>query len=156
MAKIFALLLCALTGVMIGVQGISAILWTPLGYFISLFITSQIWLPLLLGIPHAVRLIKNKMIRPAIIGRIILTPIMWIVLLVVVGAIFGYIWPKAANFLYNNLAFNYGGWLGTFGILLSPLSRKTRVDYYKDFDDSYKRFYYVSKIMDQLETNAEK
>ncbi len=141
MYTIVALAFCLLLGVMIKTQGISALLWTPLGFAFGLFVTAQMLLPLILGLPRAIRLVIKGQMRAAVFGRILVTPVVWFVLLVAVGFVLGLLWPSALAFLDNNVAFNLGGWLGTIAIILTPLSKKGRSDFRADFDKSYCRFY---------------
>ncbi len=141
MYAIIALVFCLLLGVMIRAQGITALLWMPLGFAFALFATAQIVLPIVMGLPRAIRLVAKREMRSSVIARILVTPLIWFVQLFVVGFAFGFLWPSAAESLYNNAAFNLGLWLGTFAILLSPLSKKGRADFREDFDRSYGRFY---------------
>ena len=132
MYAIIALVFCLLLGVMIKAQGITALLWVPLGFAIGLFASAQMLLPILMGLPRAIRLVAKRQMRSGVIGRIFVTPLIWFVLLFVVG----FLWPSTAESLYNNAALNLGGWLGTFAILLSPLSKKAHSDFREDFDKS--------------------
>ena len=45
-----------LLGVMIKAHGVAALLWVPVGFVFGLFVTAQMVLPLLLGLPRAIRL----------------------------------------------------------------------------------------------------
>ena len=92
------------------------------------------------------RLVAKHQMRSAVIGRIFVTPLIWFVLVFVVGIAFGFLWPSAAESLYNNAALNLGSWLGIFAILLSPLSKKARSDFREDFDKSYGGFYTKSAV----------
>ena len=141
MYTITALVFCVLLGVMVRVQGWSALLWFPLGFVVSIFVTAQMVLPLLLGVPRAIRLVSTHEMRAAVFGRILLTPLIWIVLIFGVLFAIGFLSPSSADFLYNNMALNVGMWLGTIAIVLSPLSAKSRADFRADFDESYGRFY---------------
>jgi hypothetical protein len=134
---IIALVFCYLLGRMVVAQGISALLWVPLGFTFGLFVTAQMFLPLILGFPRAIRLVAKRQMRPTVFGRILATPVIWFVALTVVG----FLWPSAAEFLENNSAFNLGTWLGTIAIILSPLSKQTRSDFRADFDKAYRRFF---------------
>ena len=132
MHTIVALAFCLLLGVMVKAEGISALLWTPLGFAFGLFITAQMLLPLILGLPRAVRLVAKGQMRAAVLGRILVTPIIWFALLIAVGFGLGILWPSALAFLDKNNAFNLSAWLGTAAIILSryqkeaaPTSEKT-------------------------------
>ena len=141
MNTIIGLTFCILLGVMIKAQGIAALLWVPIGFVFGLFVTAQMVLPLILGLPRAIRLVSKRQMRTAVFGSIILTPMIWLVQLTVGGFLLGWFWPSAAYYLYNNAALNLGAWLGTTAIVLSPLSKKCRSDFRDDFDNSYHRFY---------------
>jgi hypothetical protein len=137
---IIGLLFCVLLGVMVKAQGIVALLWFPLGFVIGLCVAAQIALPIMLGLPRAIRLVSRGEMRSVVYWRLLVTPFLWLVLLAVIPFLIGFFWPSAAVWLENNAALNVGTWLGIFAIL-SPLSKKSRADYREDFDRSYARFY---------------
>lgn len=141
MNAIIGLAFCVLLGISIKAYGVAGLLWFPLGFIFALFVTAQMLLPIILGLPRAIRLISRHEMRGAVIGRILLTPLIWVVLLFVVLFLIDFFWPSAAAFLYNNGALNLGAWAGTIAIILSPLSAKSRADFKADFDKSYQRFY---------------
>jgi hypothetical protein len=118
-------------------RAISLLVWLPLGFVIGLFVTAQIALPLILGLPRAMRLVSRGEMRSAVYARLLITPILWVVILFLIG----FFWPAAAAWVAGNAALNVGIWLGTIGILLSPLSKKSRSDFRDDFDRSYGQFY---------------
>jgi hypothetical protein len=68
-------------------------------------------LPVLMGLPRAIRLLAKRQMRAAVLGRILLTSLIWFVLLFVVLFLLGFLWPSAAEFLYNNVGLNLGIWL---------------------------------------------
>jgi hypothetical protein len=141
MNTLIGLLSCVLLGVTLKVQGIVALLWYPLGLILSLFISAQIILPLLLGLPRAISLVSKRQMRSGIFIRLLATPIVWFI--VVFGVLFfiGFCWPSVAASVKHNLALNLGVNLGTIAIVLSPLSKKSRSDFRADFDRSYGQFY---------------
>jgi hypothetical protein len=141
MYAIIGILFCLLLGISVRAQGVTALLWLPLGFVFSLFATAQIVLPLLMGLPRAVRLIAKGAMRSAVIGRLFIVPLTWVVLLFAIGFAFGFVWPASAESLYKNVAFNLGCWLGILAVLLSPLSKKGRADFREDFERSYAKFY---------------
>jgi len=137
MQALIGILFCVLLGVMVKVQGWFALLWLPLGFAIGLFATAQIALPIMLGLPRAIRLVSRGAMRPGVYARLLTIPILWLV--AVSGMLFlvGFFWPSEGND-----AFNIGTGLGIFAILLSPLSsKKSRSDFREDFDRSYGQFY---------------
>jgi len=140
MNAIIGLAFCVLLGVSIKAYGIAALLWFPIGFVFALFVTAQMLLPIILGLPRAIRLVSRREMRGTVFGRILLTPLIWFVQLFVVLFLIGFFWPSAADFLYNNAALNLGAWVGTIAIVLSPLSAKSRADFRADFDRSYQRF----------------
>jgi hypothetical protein len=138
---IIALLFCLLLGVMVKTQGWFALLWLPLGFVIGLLFTAQIVLPIMLGLPRAIRLVSRGEMRSAVYGRLLFTPVLWLVQLSVILFVIGFFWPSAVRWVESNAALNVGTWLGIAGILVSPLSKKSRADFQADFDRSYGRFY---------------
>ncbi len=141
MNTIIGVAFCILWGVTTAIYGISAILWFPLGFIIGIFVSAQILLPLLLGLPRAISLVAKREIRTAVIGRILLTPLVWFVIIAVLGFAAGFLFPSVADFVYSNAPLNFGGWVGTLAIVLSPLSAKSRADFRTDFDEAYAGFY---------------
>jgi len=143
MYAVLGIVFCLLLGVMIRAQGLWALVWFPLGFVISLYATAQIVLPLMLGIPRAVRLVAKRQMRAGVFISLLIVPALWAV--VVFGSLFllGYFWPSVATSIESNNALNVGSWLGIIAIILSPLSKKSRSDYREDFDRSYSRFYTV-------------
>ncbi len=141
MQTIIALLFCLLLGVMVKAQGWFALLWLPLGFVIGLFVTAQIALPILLGLPRAIHLVSSGEMRAAVYRRLVFTPVLWIVHLSVILFLVGFFWPSAAAWFETNGALSAGVWLGVVGILLSALSKRSRADFQADFDRSYRQFY---------------
>src|SRR5207244_13305716 len=118
-----------------------ALLWLPLGFVIGLFVTSQIALPILLGLPRAIHLVSSGEMRAAVYRRLLFSPVLWIVHLSVILFLVGFFWPSAAAWFETNGALSAGVWLGVVGILLSAVSEKFRADFQADFDRSYSQFY---------------
>ena len=141
MQTIIALLFCLLLGVMVKAQGWFALLWVPLGFVIGRFVTAQIALPILLGLPRAIQLVSSGEMRAAVYRRLLFTPVLWIVGLSVILFLVRFFWPSAAAWFETNGALSGGVWLGVVGILLSALSKKSRADFQADFDQSYRQFY---------------
>lgn len=141
MYALFGLAFCVLLGFMIRVQGISALLWTPVGFAFGLFSGASMVLPLMLGVPRAIWLLTKRQMRMAVFGRILITPLIWLVGLFVIFFLVGFLWPSTADFISNNTALNLGTSLGWVVIILSPLSAKGRSDFVSDFDKAYHEFY---------------
>jgi hypothetical protein len=138
---IIALLFCVALVVMVMAQGWSAVLWVSLGFFVGLFVSARIAFPILLGLPRAIRLVASGEMRAAVYPRLLFAPALWIIQLAVIVVLLGFFWPSAAGWFEGNGALSAGLWLGVTAILLSALSKKSRADFYADFDRSYWRFY---------------
>ncbi len=57
MQTIIALLFCLVLVLTVKAQGWSGLPWVSLGFVIGLFVTARIALPILLGLPRAMRLV---------------------------------------------------------------------------------------------------
>jgi hypothetical protein len=149
------LALSGLLGLAFAHQGIAALLWTPLGFAFGLLSAGQMLLPLILGLPRAIRLVRKRQMRIGVFGRILVTPLIWCVGLFLVG----FLWPSVVEFLSRNTGFNLGMALGTIGIILSPLSAKCRRDFNADFDRAYSQFYRIAEplreAVEQGDPNAQ-
>jgi hypothetical protein len=157
MQALIGILFCVLLGVMVKMQGWFALLWLPLGFAIGLFAAAQIALPIMLGLPRAIRLVSRGAMRPGVYARLLAIPILWLV--AVSGMLFlvGFFWPPLAARVEGNDAFNIGTCLGIFAILLSPLSsKKSRSDFREDFDRSYGQFYTSSSAATESLSRARK
>ncbi len=141
MQGIIGFLFCIVLGVMFAEFGWRSLIWTPLGFAIGLFASAQIILPIILGFPRAIRLVLRGEMSSRVYTRLLITPILWVVVLFVILFLIGFFWPSAAAWVAGNAALNVGVWLGILGILLSPLSKKSRADFRADFDRSYGQFY---------------
>lgn len=137
MYRLVAVALCVLTGVMVAARGAWALLWTPLGFAIGLFVSSQVLLVLLMGLPRAGWLISKGYVRPSVVGRIFLTPIIWLAVMFLVG----FFWPSIVGAINSNIPFSLGADLGVLAIILSPLSSKARADFLEDFNTTYQGYY---------------
>ena len=141
MQTIIALLFFLLLGLMAMAQGWFALLWVPLGFAVSWFVTARIALPILLGLPRAIHLVSSGEMRAAVYRRLLFTPVLWIVLLSVILFLVRFFRPSAVVWFETNGALSGGVWLGVVGVLLSALSQKSRADFNADFDRSYRQFY---------------
>ena len=141
MQRIIALLFCLALVVMVNAQGWSGLLWVSVGFVIGLFVTARIALPILLGLPRAIRLVASGEMRAAVYRRLLFVPVVWIVPLAVIVFLIGFFWPSTVAWFEGNGALSAGLWLGVIGILLSVLSKKSRADFEADFDKSYWQFY---------------
>ena len=141
MQTIIALLFCLVLVLMVQAQGLFGLLWVSLGFVIGLFVSARIALPILLGLPRAMRLVASGEMRAAVYRRLLFAPVLWIVQLAVIVFLVGFFWPSAVAWFEGNGALSTGLWLGLIGILLSALSKKSRADFEADFDRSYGQFY---------------
>jgi hypothetical protein len=126
---------------MVQAQGWLGLIWVSLGFVIGLFVTARIALPVLLGLPRAMRLVASGEMRAAVYRRLLFTPVLWIVQLAVIVFLVGFFRTSAVAWFEENGALSTGLWLGVIGILLSALSKKSRADFDADFDRSYGQFY---------------
>ena len=141
MQTIIALLFCLVLGVTAMAQGWFALIWVSLGFVIGLFVTARIALPILLGLPRAMRLVGSGEMRAAVYRRLLFTPVLWIVQLAMIVFLVGFFWPSAAAWFQSNDALISGLRLGVIGILLSALSKQSRADFHANFHQSYAQFY---------------
>ncbi len=151
MKTLASILFCLLLAGMLYAQGISALLWVPVGFVLGLFVTAQIVLPVLFGLPRAIGLVRKRRMRAAVFGRIIMTSVIWVLGTFVLFLSLGWFLPSFASALYHNLAFNLALWLGTIAIILSPLSKSSRSDFKQDFENAYSRYFLVSPRRRQVE-----
>jgi hypothetical protein len=134
MNALIGLLFCVLLGITLKLQGITALLWFPLGFVLALYISAQIILPLLLGFPRAISLVSKRQMRPGIYICLLATPIVWFIVVFGVLFLIGLLWPTVAANVQANAALNLGVSLGIIAIILSPLSKKSRGDFRADFE----------------------
>jgi hypothetical protein len=145
MYSIIGLLFCVLEGILVAKFGWIALLWSSVGFALSLFASANIVLPLLLGIPMASSHISRKEMRPSVYAALLRTPIIWAGLFIILGWIF----PSAVDWVSKNETLCIGIAFGFIAILFSPLSKKTRSDFRIDFDKSYGRYYVVENEYDK-------
>ncbi len=128
---------CLLLGYSIAHQDWMAVFWVPLGFVFGLVATSQIVLPIVMGVPRAIRLVSKGEMRPAVFGWIALAPSIWLFSLAAVG----FFLPAIAEYLCRNVPLVLVANLGMIAIILSPFLKKSRADFQGDFEDAYGRFY---------------
>jgi len=137
MQTIIALLFCLVLGVTAMAQGWFAVLWVSVGFVIGLFVTARIALPILLGLPRAMRLVGSGEMRAAVYRRLLFTPVLWIVQLAMIVFLVRFFRPSAAAWFQSNDELITGLRFGVIGILLSALSKTSLADFYADFYQSY-------------------
>ena len=141
MTKIIALAFCLLLGVSFGYEGWKAIIWVPAGFLVGLFGSAQILLPLILGLPRAVRFVANGRIRAAVFLPVLCKPLGFGFLLFAMAFLTGFFFPHFADFMSQIRCFDYALDLGVLAICLSALSRKGRNDFWADFETTFKPYY---------------
>jgi energy-coupling factor transporter transmembrane protein EcfT len=137
MYKIGGILYCVLEGILVAHYGWMAIVWSTIGFIIGLFLTPNIVLPILMGMPIAFFYLLKKQIRPRVILALSITPLIWIIILFSLGWFF----PSTVDWLSKNETFKIGFMSGCILIILSPISKESRKDFKMDFDKSYGRYY---------------
>lgn len=111
------------------------------GFLIGLFVNSQIFLPLIYGLPKSIWYVFKGEIKFIAILSQFVTPAIWFIGLVILGVVFELINPQINDFLYNKSAFGAGMTLSLFGILFNFFSVSGRVSMKADFDQTtYQRF----------------
>lgn len=141
MHKLIGIIFLVLQFLLIKYLGWLALLWFPIGFLIGLVLASQMILPIILGIPLAVSLISKKEMRPIVLLVLFRAFIIWVILLFIIGFAMLRFWPISVDWAFNNVPLNFGMNLGTLAILLTPLSKSSRVEFRSDFDRSYGCYY---------------
>jgi len=137
MYKLIAILFCFIQGLMVHYFGWIALLWTPLGFIVGLFSSSNMILPILMGFPLAIKNVLNKQMKAMVFLALLRTPLIWFIFFFALGWFF----PSIGIWMSNTQAFVIGSNVGFFAILLSPFSKKAREDFRSDFDKSYGKYY---------------
>lgn len=137
-------LFCLLEGILIAKFGWTALLWSPLGFVVGLFASANIVLPILMGVPMAISHTSKNEMRPRVFLALVRTPLIW------TTAIFLFAWflPSATNWIIKNETFTIGLICGAVAIILSPLSKKSRIDFRTDFNKSYSSYYTSANTFD--------
>lgn len=112
------------------------IIMLVMGFVIGLFVNSQLFLPLIYGLPKSLwYFLKGEVRFMAIIAQFI-TPAIWIVGFFILGVILEIINPEINNFIFNRSAFGAGWTLSFFAILFNFLSVSGRASMKADFDQT--------------------
>jgi hypothetical protein len=127
---------CILEGFLIARFGWMALVWSSIGVIVSVFVSSSVVLPIVLGMPIASRQVSKKEMRPTVLLALLRAPLIWAVLLF----LFGFIFPRAVEWIAHNETLCIGLSFGFIAILISPVSKKVRTDFRIDFDKSYGRY----------------
>ena len=137
MYSIVGVFFCILEGVLVAKFGWTALLWSPIGFIIGLFISANIVLPIFMGVPMAMSHVSKKEMKSGVYLALFRAPIIWTVLIF----FFAYFFQSGYNWVLNNETLFIGLIVGFIAILLSPLSKKARTDFRSDFDKSYGKYY---------------
>lgn len=137
MYSIIGVLFCLLEGVLVAKFGWIALLWSPIGFIIGLFVSANIVLPIVMGVPTAMSHVSKKEMKPRVYWALFRTPLIWTILIF----LFAYFFHSAYNWVLNNETLFIGLIVGFIAILFSPLSKKSRTDFRSDFDKSYGKYY---------------
>jgi hypothetical protein len=111
-----------------------------LGLVIGLFVYAQVLLPLVYGVPCSLYLYFRKEVRLGAVLFQLAGPVVWWVMLLILGLVLALISPKLLNFLVYDPAFRGGGWAAIVLLLLNFLSGKGRADMRDDFQNNISRF----------------
>jgi len=157
MYKIGGIVFCVALGVLVAIYGWIALLWTPIGFIVGLFLAANTIFLLILGLPLAYHQVKEYIMLPKVYSRILRTPLIWLIQITVIIVILYFLWPSAIDWILNNKPLVFGFLFGFVAILISPLSKRCRQDFRVDFDKSYGRFYIDSMyITDKTDYRSEK
>lgn len=126
-----------------------ALLWGPLGFIFGIYSTSNIVLPILMGAPLATSLILKKQMRPTVYFALLRAPLILFIILFLIGWLF----PTAAEWIWNNQPFNIAGNFGFLLILLSPISKIVRTDFRVNFDNAWGKYYIDQENFNFLHTD---
>jgi hypothetical protein len=137
MKTLISLTFCLVLGIAMAKQGVSALLWFPISFFVSLFLYSNLVLPIILGLPQAFKLVTTGVMRGGVFLALLVTPLVWSTLLVVVSVA----WPSSVDYFLGNVGLSWGSALGFLSVLSTPFSKQDRSAFVDDFTHSYKRFF---------------
>lgn len=151
MYKLVGLAFCAILGISVAMFGWLSLLWSPLGFVIGLFVSANVILPLLMGIPIAISYVTKNEMRSGVYLHLFKAPLIWSLPLLILIIFF----PSALHWISSNQPLYLGLIVGFIAILLSPLSLKGRQDFRSDFDKLYGRFYTNHKDFTFNFTNPE-
>jgi hypothetical protein len=137
MYSLIGILFCVLEGILVAKFGWIALLWSPIGFFVGLFASSNIILPVLMGVPTAISHVSKNEMKSKVFLALLGAPIIWLILL----SLFAWFLPTAVDWILKNETLTIGLLFGGIVILFSPLSKKARSDFRIDFDKSYGQYY---------------
>lgn len=141
MYKIVGIVFFILECILIVFYGWIAIIWSSIGYLFGMYSTSNMVLPIIIGLPVAFRLVLKKRMRPIIFLVLFRAPIIWSIGLIILGFIIEWISPNAINWIVKNQTLNIGLSFGFIAILLTLLSKEGRDDFRADFDKFYDSYF---------------
>lgn len=107
-----------------------------IGFVIGLYVNSQLFLPLIYGLPKSMwYFFKGEVKFMAIIAQFI-TPLIWVVGFFILGFVFELISPEIINFLFDKSAFGAGLNLSLLAILVNFFFVSGRASMKADFDQT--------------------
>lgn len=145
MNSIIGILFFIFEVVLIGKYGWIAMLWSSIGFVAGLFISANIVLPILMGIPIAMSIVSKKEMKPKVFLALLRAPFFWTTLIFLLV----YFFQSGYNWILDNETLFIGLIAGIIAILLSPLSKKSRDGFKSDFDKSYGSYYTIERITDK-------
>lgn len=106
------------------------------GFVIGLYVNSQLFLPLIYGLPKSLwYFFKGEVKFMAIVAQFI-TPAIWMIGFFIIGFIFELINPEIINFLFDKSAFGAGLNLSLLAILVNFFFVSGRASMKADFDQT--------------------
>lgn len=111
------------------------------GFLVGLFVNSQIWLPVVYGLPKAIYFVIKGELKFMAIPYQLITPIIWIFILVAFGFITYFISPELNKFFTDNSALNGGFTLSIGALIWNFLTVNGRATMKAEWDaNTYKKF----------------
>ena len=112
------------------------ILFFVVGLVTGVFVYSQMLLPIIYGVPVATYMVLKGKLKPMGILMQFVTPIIWIVGLIIIGIVLAYVWPSLGSFFSNNAAFNAGTFFGLLILMYNLFTKSGRATIRQDFNST--------------------
>lgn len=113
-----------------------SLLFFVVGIMVGAFVYSQMLLPLIYGIPVASYMVFKGKMRPMGILIQFVTPIIWVVGLIILGLVLALVWPSLGEFFSSNPSFGGGTFFGLLLVLWGLITSKGRAMIRRDFNDT--------------------
>ena len=111
-------------------------LFFVVGLVTGVFVYSQMLLPIIYGVPVATYMVLKGKLKPMGILMQFVTPIIWVVGLIIIGTVLAYIWPSLGSFFSNNDAFNAGTFFGLSILIYNLFTKSGRATIRQDFSST--------------------